>query len=370
MLSTRKRQLKWLWDDLLLTGRRSGQEFVEDRCTQIAASISYYVFFSIFPLTIFVVTVLGQLLRDEDIKAQVVDTILDIAPLAPVEGREQLTTILDGVSTDFSLLGLFSIIGLVWSASAMMAAIRIGLNAAWDAPYRRPPLRGKLIDLFMLLVLGALVLVSIVATGLRDLAREWIAGSATGLGPIDSVLHSLFWLATFLTPILISFAVFSVLYRWAPAVRTSFSEIWLGALTAALVFELAKVGFTVYIRNVANYNALYGSLGAVVVFMLFIFIAANVLLAGAEVASEWPRVRAGHYDHGLPQHFPAGPRAATRRGQLVGILRRSMFGPEQALEHVDDAELAARERLRADAEARQNARLREAEAAAQQQRDD
>ena len=364
MLQKRRRELTWLKNDLVLTARRTGQEFVDDRCTQIAASISYYVFFSIFPLTIFLVTVLGQLLRDDDIKSDVVDTLLDIAPLTPDGGRAQLEQVLGGVSTDLSLLGLLSVVGLMWAASAMMSAIRVALNAAWDAPYRRPPLRGKLIDFFMLLLFGALVIVSIIATGVRDLVQDVVTDHSLHLGPIDDVLRFLLWLATFLAPILISFAVFAALYRWVPAVRTSFDEVWLGALTAAVAFELAKIGFTVYIRNFANYNAVYGSLGAVIVFMLFIFIAANVLLLGAEVASEWPRVRAGHYDHGMPERFQSAPRAATLRGQLVSILRQSLFGPEQAPEHVDDHEIETRLRLRAEAEARRNTQLRESEASA------
>jgi membrane protein len=361
MLQKRRLELTWLWNDLVLTARRTRQEFVDDRCTQIAASISYYVFFSIFPLTIFLVTVFGQLLRDDNVKEQVLETLLDIVPLAQDGGREQLESTLNGVSTDLSLLGLLSIVGLVWSASAMMSAIRVALNTAWDAPLRRPPLRGKLIDFFMLALFAVLIAVSIIATGLRDRAQDLVTDLSTHIGALDSVLQTLLWLATFLTPILISFVVFAALYRWVPAVRTSFDEIWPGALTAALAFELAKIGFTIYIRNFATYNAVYGSLGAVIVFMFFIFIAANVLLVGAEVASEWPRVRAGHYDHGMPERFQSSPRAATLRGQLVEILRQSMFVPEHPPEHIDNREIEMRLRLRAEAEARRNARLREAE---------
>lgn len=365
-----KIRLKWCWEDVLLTGRRAARQYADHRCTQIAAGISYYVFFSIFPLTIFVVTVLGQLLRDDDIKADVVDTILEVLPLAPVDGHDQLTNILNGVSTNLSLLGLISVIGLIWSSSAMLTAIRLGLNAAWDVPHQQPALLGKLIDFGMLLALGLLIVASVAMTGLRHYVRELLAVPLTELEPVEVAFHGLLWVATLLAPILISFGIFCALYRWAPAVRTSFADVWPGALAAALAFELAKVGFTFYVRNITNYNALYGSLGAIVVSLLFIYIASNVLLLGAEVAAEWPKVRAGHYDHGLPPRAPAGPATATLRGRAALLLRQSLHGPEQTGAQVAGAEDAARAQLRADTIARRQARLRAAESAVLQRRTD
>lgn len=349
----------WAWQDARLLAQRSIQEFFDDRCTQIAASISYYVFFSIFPLTIFLVTAFGQLLRNETFKERVIDAMMEVVPLEPVEGREQLEEILSGVSTELSLLGLFSIIGLLWSASAMMGALRVGLNIAWDSNYRRPVLRGKLTDIVMILIVGLLVLLSVAATGLRPFIRDAIDDVSAHYSVAGSVLEAALWLATYLVPIAVSFLIFTALYRFIPAVKTSFNEIWPGALFAAVAFELTKVGFAFYIANFGNYNAIYGSLGAVIVFMLFIFIAANILLFGAEMASEWPRVLAGHYDSGVPQRQAEEP--IPFRDQVRLLLRQALLGPESPPEHVDDEEIEERSRQRAEARARQLARLRDAE---------
>jgi hypothetical protein len=144
--------------------------------------------------------------------------------------------------------------------------------------------------------------------------------------------------------VIVSFAIFAALYRFVPAVNTTFNEIWPGALFAATAFELAKIGFSFYIRNFGNYNAVYGSLGAVIVFMLFIFIAANVLLMGAEIASEWPRVRAGHYDRGLPASTPRVRQPLGAR--LQALVRQAVLGSGREVEHVDDREIEERDRLR------------------------
>lgn len=357
--------LRWWFQDVKLLVTRSLQEFVDDRCTQIAASISYYVFFSIFPLTIFLVTIFGQVLRNEEVKDRVIDALMETLPLVPDGAQEELRAVLDGVSTNLSLLGLLSVVGLIWSASAMMAAIRNSLNIAWDTDHRRPAVRGKLLDILMVLVVGLLIGVSIVATGFRPYVQDILDETIAILGPLGVLLHTLAWLGTIIVPMVVSFLVFSALYRFVPAVRTSFDEIWPGALFAALAFELAKVGFAFYIRNFGNYNAIYGSLGAVIVFMLFIFIAANVLLMGAEIASEWPRIRAGHYDEGVPVR--PSSESVPLRAQVRKVLRDAVLGPETAPDHVEDELIDDRSRRQDEIKARQIARLRKSQTSDQQE---
>ncbi|CAN5742435.1 YihY/virulence factor BrkB family protein [soil metagenome] len=332
------------WADVKVLARRSVSEFVDDHCTQIAASISYYVFFSVFPLSIFLITIFGQVLRNESVRDRVIEGLMEVVPLAPVEGREQLEEILSGVATDISLLGLLSIVGLLWSASAMMAALRRALNIAWDTNHRRTAVRGKLLDIFMVLMVGLLVGLSIAATTVRPYVQDEITAVSDELSLIGSLLRAGMWLLTFVIPIVVSFLIFAALFRFVPAVKTSFDEIWPGALFAAIAFEMAKVGFTFYLRNFGNYNAIYGSLGAVIVFMLFIFLAANVLLMGAEVASEWPRVRAGHYDRGMPAR-ESGPEIPFKE-RIRMLLRQAILGTGEDLEHVDDAEIEDRNRRR------------------------
>lgn len=285
-----------VWQFLLLIKRdtpllikRAVSEFLDDRCTQMAASISFWVFFSIFPLAIFLVTALGQFLRDDNLKARVTDSLVEFLPLAPVEGREQIESVLEGVSTDISLLGFVSVIGLIWSASAMMTAIRLSVNVAWDHGYRRPPVRGKLMDIGMVFVLGLLVVLSLAATTLVRIGTD--ITEAISFIPLGWTWD----IVSILTPFMVSFMIFTLIYIFVPAIPVRFSEIWPGVLFASIAFEIAKHGFAFYVANFGNYNAIYGSIGAIIVFMTFVYLAANILLFGAELASEWPRVQAGHY---------------------------------------------------------------------------
>lgn len=283
--------LQLLRRDVRLLAKRAVTEFVNDRCTQMASSISYWVFFSIFPMLIFLVTVLGQLLRNEGLRNRVIDTVLNSLPdvFDQSQARDVIEDVLRGVSTDFSLLGLVSIIGLLWGASAMMTSIRVSINVVWKHGYRRPALRGKLVDMLMVLGVGLLLLLSLAGTALFRTGVE--ITERISFIPLDWAWGLLGWVL----PFIVSFTIFTLVYRFVPVVPVRLRDIWPGALVAALAFEIAKQGFTFYVANFANYNAIYGSLGAVVVFLVFVYLAANILLFGAEIASEWPRVRAGHY---------------------------------------------------------------------------
>ncbi len=268
---------------------RSAREFLDDHGPQFAAAISYYVLFSLFPLAILAVAVAGVVLRDDSVRDAVVDTIVANVPLSK-EGSTELESLLQSVAgrpNAFSLLGL---LGLVWSASAMMGTIRTALSRAWDAQ-PRSFVRGKLFDFTMLLGAGFLILLSIaLSIGVR-LAEQLSTQGA-------DVLSMPGWAWTVvgtglgvLAPFLISFATFTLAYRFVPSAPTRLANVWPAALLAAFAFEALKHGFVLYLDNFGRYDAVYGSIGVIVAFLFFVFLAANVLLFGAQVASEWPRVR-------------------------------------------------------------------------------
>ncbi len=331
--------LRRLWSDVRLLCRRTAQEFLDDHCTQLAAGIAYYVLFSIFPLAILLVSISGLLLTDDQLRANVVDEIFRSLPLSEAEGRDNLESAVDGIATGLSAIGLISVVGLVWSAMAMMGAIRHALDTAWDVTRRRPLVRAKLVDATLVLGVGLLIAVSVGATMFLQVARVVSADVSDALGPVGAGASALFDVVALLVPLLISFATFAALYTYVPSVPTRFRHVWPGALLAAVLFELLKNGFAVYLRYFGNYDAIYGSLGAVVIFLFFVYLSALALLIGAEMASEWPRVRRGRYD------AAGGPRRAAQRAPLrrraLGVLR-GLVAADGAAHHADEADGDAR----------------------------
>jgi membrane protein len=309
-------RLRRCWSDSLLLCRRTAQEFLDDHCTQLAAAIAYYVLFSIFPLAILLVSISGLILTDDRLRADVVEEIFRSLPLTEGEGRDSLQSAVDGIAGGLSAIGLISVVGLAWSATAMMGAIRHALNTAWDTSYRRPFLRAKLVDATLVLGVGLLIGVSIGATLFLQVARVVSDDVSDALEPLGAGAHVLFDVVALLVPLLISFVIYAALYKYVPSVRTRFRDVWPGALLAAVLFELLKNGFAVYLRYFGNYDAIYGSLGAVIIFLFFVYLSALALLIGAELAAEWPRVRRGDYAAEEARRR-AAPRAPWRRLGVV-----------------------------------------------------
>ncbi|MDE2966748.1 MAG: YihY/virulence factor BrkB family protein [Chloroflexota bacterium] len=288
--------LGWWRTDLQLLAKRSVSEFLDDHCAQLAASMSYYVFFSLFPLAILVVSIAGVLLTDDGLREEVVDGLFELLPLQSGAGKEDLEELIEPIADGRSAVGVISILGLIWAATGMMSALRFSLDTAWDLEFRRPFVRGKLVDLGLVLGVGGLLTISIGATAVLQVGRDVSDSVADSLGPFGSEASGLFRLFAVLLPFLLTWTTFTIIYKVVPSVTTRIRDVVAGALVGALLFEALKHGFAFYLRNFSNYDAVYGSLGAAIALLFFVYLAACVLLFGAEIAAEWPRVMYGHYD--------------------------------------------------------------------------
>jgi membrane protein len=283
-------------DRTTLLFRRSAEEFFDDDCTQMAAAISYYVLFSLFPLLIFLVGVLGLFLQDSALQEDIIDGVLNVAPLSEGEGRDQVSEAVRGVAgVGSGALGVFGLIGMAWSGSNMFGIIRRSLNTAYDLDQRRPFVQQKLIDLGMVAALGVFFLASVSATTFLRAARRFSSDLAV-FGDAAEAAGPAWVAAVYLVPLVLSFVAFAVLYWFVPATEVRLRDVWPGALVAALLFEVAKLGFAIYLENFSSYDVVYGSLGAVATFLFWVYLSANIMLFGAEVAAEYPRVMRGDYD--------------------------------------------------------------------------
>ena len=253
---------------------RAVQDFFADGCPLRAAAIAYYGLFSLFPLAILIVGGFGIVIGEAEARRAVIDFLLDNLPLEPGQGRRDLEELLGSVTGNAAAFGLIGTAGLIFAASGLMGAVRDGTNAAFDSERRRPPLQGKLVDILLVLGVGLVVAGSLALTVVTSLV-EVPGGIPVG------------WLV----PLAISFAVFLLLYHVLPAGRPRFRDVWPGAVLATVGYEAAKEAFSLYLENFSRYGAVYGAIGAVIAFLVFAFIAANLFLLGAETASKWPAVR-------------------------------------------------------------------------------
>lgn len=337
--------LGWWRADLLLLAKRSVSEFLSDHCAQLAASMSYYIFFSLFPLAILVVSVAGVLLTDDSLREEVVDGLFDLIPVQSGAGREDLEALIEPIASGRSAVGVISILGLIWAATGMMSALRFSLDTAWDMEFRRPFVRGKLVDLLLVLGVGGLLLMSISATAVLQVGREISASVADSLGPFGGEATGFFQIVAVLLPFLLSWTTFTIIYKVVPSVTTRVRDVVAGALVGALLFEALKHGFAFYLRNFSNYDAVYGSLGAAIALLFFVYLGACVLLFGAEIAAEWPRVMHGHYDEDDAEESPS-----SLRDRVLGVAARQLRHGQPIPTNLPDAEIRAARTARREAE--------------------
>jgi membrane protein len=306
------------WSRLSTLASRTAGEFKRDHCSHLAAGIAYYALFAIFPLLVFIAGMTGLFVRDADAEREVVDAILDSLPVEEDDSRADVQEAVHELAGGSSgLVGLAGLVVTAWSASALFGAVRRSINIAYDVEAYRPAIQQKLVDLGLVAGVGLFFALSIALTGLVAFARD-AAGDVPGLEWAADRRIAWALLGVGISTSL-SFVAFFVLYWWVPAMSVRPGDACVGAGVAAVLFEVAKAGFSLYLRNFGNYDVVFGTIGAAAGLLIWVYVSANILLLGAELASEYPRVRRGEYD------TPAGPkvpwRERVRRG-LLGLVRK------------------------------------------------
>jgi membrane protein len=316
--------------------QRSAGEYLKDDGGQLAASISYYALFSLFPLLIFVTAIAGLLIQDRGVQEDIVNEVLKNIPLSEGEGRDSVTdAVRGGADSGKGALGVVGLLGMAWAGSSLFGALRKALNAAFDdTESKRPFVQQKAIDLGLVLALAVFFLVSIGSTAFLRIVRN----NSTELGALGDAAESagLLWdAASYAIPLVFSFVAFTALYCLVPSRLRSPLEVWPGALVAALVFEVAKLGFSFYLENFTSYDVVMGSLGAVAAFLFWIYVSANIMLFGAEIAAEYPRVPEAGFKQPVMEGL--GPPLRQRAWEAIrGLFVRSR--QEDARADADDEE--------------------------------
>lgn len=296
---------------LWLLVRSTAGAFTESGGTRLAAAIAYYALLSLFPLIIALVAGATLVLSEDEARREIVDPIVEAAPLTD-EGGDDLRQILLGARGGAGALGLAGFLGLLWTASGMMGAIRSGLTAVTHADEPRPFLLAKLVDIGMVLMTGACFVAATAITVVLRVADER-ALEPLGLSGAFGVLLGL------LAPVALVFLVLSALLRLVPSEPIPWAGVWRGGIAGALALWALANGFAFYVQNFGRYNTIYGSLGAVVVFLVFVFLAAIVLLVTAAAASRWTEV--AEAEPAEPDDDPE-PVAHKVRRALTGLVVR------------------------------------------------
>lgn len=255
-----------------------------------AAALGFYLTLAIFPAMIFLMAVIPYLPIDH-----VDDAVMDLLRQAlPGGAAEMFSGVVQEVTSE-RRGGLLSL-GLataLWAASTGMYALMRQMNIACNVTERRPLLRARATALALTLLFGVLVLGAFSLIVLGGVIQEWL-GNRFGFSEVLLVFFVVFrWIVIVLALLL----AVALVYQLAPNRKQHFRLITAGSATATVLLIGASIAFSLYTANFTDYSAIYGSIGAVVMLMLWLYIAGLVILLGAEIDV----VREGPASDAIPQ---------------------------------------------------------------------
>jgi len=266
---------------------RTALAYGQDDGPLAARSIAYYALFAVFPAILALIVVASAVLESEEVQESVMALVAQYAPVA----LDVVAVNIEQLLAKSKTVGLIALVGLIWSASGVASAIFQAVNRAWGVPNSRLVLSARLYGLAMISIVGAFFLLALSIDPIVSLARAWqapILGWQPFAQPGADRLVS--WLSA-LAPALFSVGAFILIYRLMPRARVGWRDVWLGGLIAGLIWGAGKQIFAWYVGNVATYNVIYGSVGAIIAFLLWCYLSGQILLLGAEFTAEYSRWR-------------------------------------------------------------------------------
>lgn len=281
-------------EGLSLAWRAAGRgvvDFYNSNNLTFAASIAYYSLLSLFPFLLLVLTIVSRVaverggenllhLMERALPSQFDFLVLQVRGLAEVP-------------LEFSLAGTLI---LLWASMGVFGAITSAVNDAWGVETPLGFFKHKLIAFVMLIAAGVLLVAALVLVSAVQVSEaRWFAQVVVrypALGGLEGFAYRH-------APTVLFILVVGLIYYYAPNARVRLRDVWFGAVLAGLLWRLAFAGFSWYVRDLSRFSV-HGSVAAVVVFLVWIYLTAVILLYGVEVTAAYARLR----KH-LPQDAPA-----------------------------------------------------------------
>ena len=251
-----------------------------------AAALSYYFLFALFPTLLLLTALLGTLGTPH-----LMEELLSYgeAVLPPGVASLLSQTLLEVVAGDGTAALSAGAIGILWAASRGVRSVIVALNVVYAVERGRPWWRRQLVAMLLTLAFCVFTLTALALLAFGGRIGEAVAAWA-GLGAVfTAVWRVVQW------PLAILFGIvgMDLTYHLAPAARARLTWLSPGAVIAITGWVVASLGMRVYVGNFADYNATYGSIGAVIVLMFLLYLSAVMLLVGAEVNAAIARAAAG-----------------------------------------------------------------------------
>ncbi|MBC1936740.1 YihY/virulence factor BrkB family protein [Listeria grandensis] len=267
---------------LVRFGMAVGKRFTKNDVSGSASQLAYYMLFSIFPILLIVASLLPYFNIDQD---QLFTTIKQFVPEEIYDFiNNNLDQLLNNNSGGALSLG---ILGTLWSASNGMNATTKALNKAYGVKDRRNYFVKRLLSVVFTMGMLAVVVVTLLLVVFGQQIGMFIFNHLNVSQDTLDIWNNFRWIVT----LAVIFIVFSFIFWIAPNRRSTLISILPGAVFATIGWAAASIGFAYYVNNFANYSATYGSIGVIIILMLWFYITGTILMIGGEINATLSIVR-------------------------------------------------------------------------------
>jgi membrane protein len=260
-----------------------------------AAAIAYYALLSLFPFLLLVISMFGSITADEGDRSAVLGFVFRYFPTQ----FDFVTTQLDAFRQTRVQVGVAGGLALIWASLGVFGAVTSAVNDAWGVEKQRSFLRHRMVSFLMLVAGGGVMIIGLLLVGAVEVAQAtWFGIMLTRFRWLEALQTLTF---TYSATIVLILAV-GLVYYFIPNAKTRFRDVWVGAVLTGVLWRIAFDGFSWYIGRTGSLTLIHGSIAAVVVFLLWIYVSSVILMYGVEFTAAYARLRRRR-----PDEMPAAP---------------------------------------------------------------
>lgn len=260
-----------------------------------ASSIAYYALLSLFPFFLLLFSILGSVTTNESDRASILAFVLRYFP----RQFDFVTTQLDALQQARLRLGVAGSLLMIWAAMGVFSAITSAINHAWGVERQPSYFKHKLIAFVMLIAASLLLLAGLLlVSAINIIEARWFAAVVVRAPGLQVLSHVAVKSATTIVFIM----VVGLIFYFVPNAKVRFRDVWVGAVVTGLLWRGALWVFSWYVHDMTRFNNIHGSVATVVVFLVWVYTTAVLLLYGVEVTAANARLRRHR-----PEEIPAAP---------------------------------------------------------------
>jgi membrane protein len=262
------------------------RDFSDDKCTQMAAALSYYTVFSLPPLLLLILAIVGFFVDPADAQGRFMDQLTGL--VGPQGGEAMRSMVEQSNHPKGGIMAVVGVVTLIFGATGAFAQLQDALNTAWEvkpdpnAGGLKKFLSKRFLSFGMILVIAFMLLVSFVVSAMisafGDLLNNYLGGAGEIVGQVVQIVIGL----------LVTWLLFAMMFKVLPDAKIGWKDVWVGAFVTAVLFTIGRVLIGLYLGKSESANA-FGAAAALAIIFVWIYYAAIILFLGAEFTQVWTK---------------------------------------------------------------------------------